>query len=147
MRFVGVIHTAQFELNAFALKRGMNPARRQDWAEHVTHRRKINQVDAAVVLPNIPGMRVAEDIRFDLLSGPQDFKESGGVLQSDVSAEARVVMDRHQRGFVEVGIERACEPIQLSLSQQTGRRKGPFKGVEHEPIRQLARCCRRNRRG
>ena len=50
--------------------------------EHVGHRRQINQVNAALVLPDIPGMGVPEDIGFDLLSGPNDFKESGGVFQA-----------------------------------------------------------------
>ena len=104
-------------------------------SEHVAHRRKINQVNAALVLPNIPGMGVPEDIGFDLLSGPNDLKEGGGVFQPDVSAEARIVMNQHQRGFVGVGIERARQPIQLFLAQQAGRREGLFERVEHEPIR------------
>src|ERR1035438_10736244 len=81
MRFMGVIHTAQFELNAFGLECGMDPACWQALGEHVAHRRKIDQVNAALVLADIPGMGVPEDISFDLLSGPNDFKESGGVFQ------------------------------------------------------------------
>ena len=114
---------------------GTDPAGGRAGLEHVGHRREINQVNAAFIPPYIPGMGVPEDISFDLFSRPNDLKQGGGVFQAKVSTEAGVVMNQHQRRFVAVGVERSRQPVQLLLSQQTGRGEGCFERVEHEPIR------------
>src|ERR1039458_9654740 len=93
VRFVSRIHAAQFKLHAFALQHGMDPTGGLALLEDVTHRRKINQMNSALVLPNIPGMGVSEDVGLNLFSGPNDGEEGGGVLQPDISGKTRIMMD------------------------------------------------------
>ena len=115
----------------------MDPAGRLARVEDVGHRRKVNQVDPARVLPNIPGMGMPEDVSLDLFSGPNDREERCGVFQTaDVPSETRVVMNQHQRGFVG-GWRRAHRASQSNCSWPKQARRGErlFERVEHEPIR------------
>ena len=66
--FVTRVHTAQLKPHAVALQLGMDPAGGLTRLEDVGDRRKINQVNSALVLPDIPGMSVPENIRFDMFS-------------------------------------------------------------------------------
>src|ERR1017187_2223242 len=60
VRLVSGVHAAQLESNAFLPQGGMDPARWQARTEDVGYRRQIDQVNAALVLPKIPGVRSEE---------------------------------------------------------------------------------------
>ena len=49
-------------------EQGMDPAGGFAGLEDIGHRWEIDQVDSARVLPDFPGVGVAEDVGFDLLA-------------------------------------------------------------------------------
>ena len=64
MRLVRRINRTQLQLHAVALRRGVDPAGRIAFTEDVSHGRKIHEVQAGLVLRNLPVMRVTKTHAF-----------------------------------------------------------------------------------
>ena len=81
MVFAGLVQTAQFQAGTVRLKRGVDPSIGTPFLEQIRYWRKIDQAQTTFIVRNLPAMRVAKKIGFDLAAWAQDFEQFDGVLQ------------------------------------------------------------------
>ena len=99
-----IIHTAQFHSQTVVPRCGVNPAGGVALLEDVGHGRQVHEMDSAGVFPNLPLVRVAENVSLHLLARPDDFEKRQGVLQSHVSLNTRIMMDQDNRRLRGIGV-------------------------------------------
>src|SRR5260370_1031122 len=89
--FVATIYAMEFEYHPLWREVRVDPPGRISFAEDVGDGRQIDQINAAGVALDFPGMSVPENVGLHLRAGPNDFEERAGVYQADVSLNAGVV--------------------------------------------------------
>src|SRR5258708_7198925 len=93
VRHMGLVHAPQLQAHALRSQCGPDPTGGVAFVKYVSHRWQVDEVNAAAVLLDFPGMRMAVDVGLYLPARPDGLEQGRCIFESQVATKPGIVMN------------------------------------------------------